>query len=154
MATYSFKSAGRTTETITNTELAKTALAIGIRTPMRSDNTNFIGMHYSLSDSIQDNLRNLILTNHGERLGLYDFGANLKPLTTELSSQDDFDTAAIQRISQAVSKWMPYVDLENFSSRVNREENTNTAIIELTITYNISSLSSTSKSLVVSMYAI
>jgi len=58
----------------------------------------------------RDNLRNLLLTNHGERLGQYDFGANLTELTFELGT-DKFDTEAMLRISKAITKFMPYVQL-------------------------------------------
>lgn len=101
-----------------------------------------------------DNLRNLIMTNWGERLGLYNFGANLRPLTTNLVSQDDFDSAAISSIKSAVQTWMPYIDLQNFTSSINRTQNQNTAVIVLTITYNIPNLNVSNQQLQVTMYAI
>ena len=111
-------------------------------------------MNYSLEDQFADNLRNLLLTNWGERLGLYQYGANLKPITTELVSQDDFDSEAISRIKNAVDRWMPFVDLEDFSSAINREGNKNTAIININITYNIPALNVFRKGLQINLYAI
>ena len=60
---------------------------IGIVTPLSLDDTGsgLLSMHYSLADQIADNLRNLVMTNHGERVGIYDFGADLRPLTLELA---------------------------------------------------------------------
>ena len=111
-------------------------------------------MYYTLADTLHDNLRNLILTNWGERLCLYDFGANLRPLTTELVSADDFDSQAIERISGAVQRWMPFVTLETFESTTDRISNKNTAIIKITIVYNIPALNIFKKALEVSLYAI
>lgn len=111
-------------------------------------------MHSNLEDTVSDNLRNLILTNWGERVGLYKFGANLKELTTDLVSQENFDNEAITRIRNAVQTWMPFVDLDTFTSSINRTENVNTAIIELQITYNIPAINVNGKKLLVRLYAI
>ena len=97
-------------------------------------------MNYTLAEQVRDNLRNLILTNWGERLGFYDFGANLRPLTTEYVSQDGFDSQAIERISGTVNRWMPYVSLEDYASTVESSENNNLSIIKLAITYSIPAL--------------
>ena len=151
----SFKSVGKTREERLVQQLVQSPTPIGIRTPMRFGNQEGIfAMHFSLIDQMHDNLRNLILTNWGERLGLYDFGANLRPLTTELVSQDDFDAQAVDRISGAVQRWMPFITLETFESKIDRQDNKNTAVIRLTVTYSIPSLNVFQKALEVTLYAI
>lgn len=148
MASYNFKSAGKTQEQIALEIIKSTQIPYGIKTPLRLGTTEgILSMNYSLEDQFADNLRNLLLTNWGERLGLFKFGANLKPLTTEFANLDDFDSQAIQRIKDAVEKWMPFVDLQNFSSQVDRIENKNTAVIKLNISYNIPALQITNKGL-------
>ena len=155
MGTFSFKSSGRTKEQRAIEALTVSATPIGIKTPMRlSDTDGLLSMNFVLADQVNDNLRNLILTNWGERLGHYDFGANLRPLTTEFVSQGDFDNKAIERIRQTVGRWMPYIDLEDFSSNVNRVENKNTAVLDITITYNIPTLNVKLKKLQVTLYVI
>lgn len=69
-------------------------------------------MHTELFDQIRDNMRNLIETNWGERLGQYDFGANLRELAAERLAREDYDQEVAFRIKKAVDKWMPYVSLE------------------------------------------
>lgn len=153
MAAYSFKSVGKTREQIAEETPEVSRIPFGIKTPLALGTSEGIfAMNYSLADQFADNLKNLLLTNWGERLGHYDFGANLKPLTSEFVSQDSFDTAAIDRIRNAVQKWMPFIDLEDFSSTVDRIENKNTAIIKITITYNIPALEVTKKSLQIVLY--
>lgn len=148
MASYNFKSAGKTQEQIALEIIKSTKIPYGIKTPLLLGTTEgILLMNYNLEDQFADNLRNLLLTNWGERLGLFKFGANLKPLTTEFANLDDFDSQAIQRIKDAVEKWMPFVDLQNFSSQVDRTENKNTAVIKLNISYNIPALRITNKGL-------
>lgn len=157
MAIYSFKSAGKTSEQKLTETLSTTAFPIGVKTPLefnRGEQDDLFVMNYRLEDQIGDNFRNMIQTNWGERLCLYDFGANLRPLMTELVSQDDFDSAAIERISNATSKWMPYINLGTFSSSIDRDSIKNTAIIKLTITYDIPSINVMNKVLEVTFYAI
>ena len=87
---------------------------IGIRTPIQFDNmgeSSFI-MNHQLRDQAKDNLRNLLLTNYGERLGNAGFGANLRELAFELGTDAGMSLAQ-ERIQKAVSRWMPYIKLES-----------------------------------------
>jgi phage baseplate assembly protein W len=93
---------------------------IGIRTPLRfgREGEGIFSMHTSLISQIEDNFRNMILTNAGERLGLYNFGANLQPLMTEIINRnEDFEAEALERIRRTTSTYMPFIQLESFSSR-------------------------------------
>jgi phage baseplate assembly protein W len=109
---------------------------------------------FSMADQVGDNLRNLLLTNWGERLFQYNFGANLRPLTTEYTNIDDFDSKAFDNIKNAVSTWMPYIDLDGYQSNVNRINNTNTAIIAITITYDVPSLQVKGAQVTITLYVI
>jgi phage baseplate assembly protein W len=155
MALYSFKSVGKTQDQLDVEATTKSETPFGIKTPLELSTTDGIfAMNYSLEDQFADNLRNLLQTNWGERPCLYKFGPNLKPLTSELVSQDDFDNEAIKRIKDAVDTWMPFIDLESFSSVIDRNENKNTAVVKINITYNIPALNVTGKSLQIVIYAI
>jgi phage baseplate assembly protein W len=155
VGSFNFKAAGKTKEQKTAEALEKTAIAIGFKTPLKfSDTDGLFAMHYTLAEQMHDNLRNLLLTNWGERLGRYNYGGNLRALTSEFVSQDDFDSKAVERISSAVSKWMPFISLENFLSEIDRFENKNTAIVKITITYSIPALSVSNKGLQIVLYVI
>ncbi|HIE84355.1 MAG TPA: hypothetical protein EYQ00_11170 [Dehalococcoidia bacterium] len=91
-------------------------------------------MHKDNGAQLADNLRNLIQTNHGERLGLYDFGANLQPLLLDTGS--DFDSKAMARLSQAIGKYMPFIKLDAFSSFAVPEDSSNNST-GIKITYSI-----------------
>lgn len=155
MATYSFKSVGKTQDQAVIETLTSSPIPFGIKTPLQLGTTEgLLSMNYSLDDQFADNLRNLLLTNWGERVGLYQFGANLKPLTTEFVSQDSFDSNAIGRIQAAVGRWMPFVELEDFTSTLDRNENNNTATILVTVTYNIPALNVSSRAVQIVLYVI
>jgi phage baseplate assembly protein W len=156
MAIINFKSVGKTREQKKTNELKKAAIPIGIATPLRPGSDDLFAMHYNLADQVADNLRNLILTNWGERVGLYNFGGNLRPILSDFVSQDDFDAKATERILSAVNKWMPYVVLETFESSIDRVQNNSsngTAVVKMTIVYSVPSLQVTRRALEVTMYA-
>lgn len=154
MGTYSFKSSGKTQAQKVAEALEKTATPIGIKTPLRlGEQDGIFAMNYSLAEQMHDNFRNLLMTNWGERLSLYDFGANLRPLMSEFTTLDNFDAQAIERISGAAARWMPYISLEDFISDVDRTENKNTAVIRITVTYNIQALNVQRRALQIVLYA-
>lgn len=158
MGSINFRSVGKTRDQV-NTETQATTASltpIGLKTPLQfgQNSEGVFAMHFSLADQLHDNLRNLILTNWGERVALYDFGANLRELVTELTNLDDFDNEATKRIAQAIAKWMPYVQPQTFTSSVDNNDNQNTAVVHVRITYDIPLLNITGKVLVVTLYAI
>jgi len=154
--TISFKSVGKTQATKNLETPDATTLPVGLKTPLRLGNSGegLFAMHFDLADQAKDNLRNLLLTNWGERLGVYDFGANLKELTTELTAHENFDNEVMVRIKNAVSRWMPYVILNDFESNINNERNENIATIVIKVTYDIPILSVKNAIVEITLYAI
>jgi phage baseplate assembly protein W len=150
MGSFSFKSVGKTQIERTEQQLSASSLPVGIKTPLELGSIDGIFlMHHNIADQVNDNLQNLIKTNFGERLGLYAFGANLRPLVTEWTTLDDFDARAMQRISAAIQKWMPYVSLENYTSRLDTTEHLGT-IVKVAISYNVPALGVLERSIEVS----
>lgn len=134
-----FKHVGRPPNYQPTSERVPNTRPIGIKTPLELDKaTNSIfKMHTEVRSQIADNLRNLVLTNWGERLGIFDFGANLRPLVAEYTSKTAFEEEAAMRIQAAVGKWMPFIDLVAFDSRADYESNVFVGIIRIFITYSI-----------------
>ena len=120
---------------------------IGIKTPVQLSvgYSGLLDMHYDLGDQIKDNFRNLLLTNHGERLGFYDFGANLKELTFELGNEQ-FDSIAMSRITQAVETYMPFISLDNFEPFVDTEQTSqDLGIVGIRVKYSVPSVKLTNQ---------
>tara|TARA_R110002060_G_scaffold71932_1_gene80593 strand:- start:256 stop:696 length:441 start_codon:yes stop_codon:yes gene_type:complete len=127
-------------ETQAQTDITGRTRYIGIKTPVQfSDGDGLFAMHTDVVKNIKDNFNNLLLTNHGERLGLFDFGANIRPLLFDLGKAD-FDAIAISRINKAISKYMPFIEpltFETFEEGLNEQD---LATVGVRITYNIPSL--------------
>ena len=144
MAIYDFKSVGSKSDDRKYTQVLDTA-PIGIKTPLEfgTERSGLLEMHFTNPGQIKDNLRNLIQTNFGERVGLYTFGANLNELVGELSSKEDFDGEAMLRIKNATTRWMPFVELETFETNFVDPAQTadGLAHIVMTITYSVVRLS-------------
>ncbi len=110
----------------------------GIKTPLElSYDSNLFVTNNTAKKQIQDNLRNLISTNYGERLGIVDFGSNIAPLASEYANKEQFDQEAMARIKTSVKKWMPYVELVGYESKINLEENKYIGVISLFIVYSV-----------------
>lgn len=150
---YSFKSSGKNAITDDTLDLvAKEPPPIGIKTPVEiSPDKGLFTMHTDVGKQISDNLRNLIMTNYGERLGFYDFGANIRPLVFDLGSEDA-DQLAISRIKRAVGKYMPFVSLDGFQVFVDRHDNKEVAKVGIQVTYKIPQLDNYIRSLEVMLY--
>lgn len=153
----SFKDVG-TIQEIGSTflEQNRSLTPIGVRTPLLLDdaNNNIFAMHTDIRAQIADNLRNLIQTNWGERLALTNYGANLKPLTTEYVNKADFDAEAVVRINTAVDRWMPFLDLIDYDSKIETNDNETYGTIKILITYAIPTLSVSKDALEVSLFII
>lgn len=157
MAIQSFKNVGIKEfekQNILNTQ--QSVIPIGIRTPLAlgASGEDLFVMNTTLADSIHDNLRNLLLTNHGERLAQYFLGANLRPLAAEFSAKENFDDEAMVRIKSAVAKWMPFISLEGFDSRPEFIDNKFTGKIVILVIYSVPQLQILEKSLEVIIFVI
>ena len=156
MATINFKSVGTTGKKLIESNLMTSLKPIGIKTPLKlGKKYGIFDMYTNMSDTIHDNLRNLILTNWGERLGLYYFGANLKPLAAEYSVQEQFDSEAVIRIKTAVSTWMPYINLIDYVSDFESFTNLSSiAHMKILITYSVPQLAVEDRQLRINLFVL
>lgn len=153
-SSINFKSVGKSTVLVKDElESTQPTIPIGIVTPLRYGNNSLFEMHTNLFDQIKDNLRNLIMTNHGERLVFYDFGANLNELSTERVSREDYDQEVAARIASAVSKWMSYISLDEMiplddpDEELGRSRTSTISIRRYLLTYSVPSINSPKQSL-------
>ena len=143
---FKFKSTGRDITDVLSeqAEVAENvkAIPVGIVTPLRTsrDGNGIFELSFSMIDQLTDNLRNLVQTNHGERLGRPDYGANLKPLSLEILGQNKFENEAMNRISTSVSKYLPFINLKTMSVRRNRDLETDMPQAIIRLEYSIKKL--------------
>ena len=67
-------------------------------------------------------MKNLILTRKGERIGFYDFGTDIHKTYSAELSENDLTDFIMKEISDAVSKYMPAINLKNLYSNQLKEE--------------------------------
>lgn len=86
----------------------------GLTTPLSLAKTRGTLFNQSTDLAIQviDNFKNMLYTNYGERLGRFDFGANLRSLLAERTSQADWDIQALKMINATTEKYMPYITVD------------------------------------------
>ena len=116
---------------------------VGIKTPMElstGENAGPFKMRMSLGDQIKDNFRNMLATNHGERVMLHDFGANLEELCFELGTETA-DFKAITRIKKTTAKYMPFIQLNTFEPiRKEAEPMVGLAYLGILVVYSVPTL--------------
>jgi phage baseplate assembly protein W len=137
---YDFNSVGQLQSTYQTNQVQTTPnFPIGILTPISFDkiSSSMFLMSGDLAEQVRDNMRNLLNTNHGERLMQTDFGANLKELAYDFTSESVIGEALI-RISKAVSKFMPFVSLDTFEVSTNNEDSL--IVNDILVGYSIPSI--------------
>ena len=160
MATYSFKSSGLQSRRKVLDRIDQITLRpIGIKTPLefsKKSQDSLFAMHYDVPKQIHDNLRNLLLTNPGERLGRHDFGTGLREMTMEMLSSEDFEYSVMMRIKSTVEKYMPFIDLDSFTvediegqPHLTKSSMSN---VTVTVSYNVPRLSIVGRKLQLNLF--
>lgn len=115
---------------------------IGIKTPLSlSQSDDIFEMNYSLFTQIEDNFKNLIQTNAGERLCFPSFGTNIRTILTRTDLENPQELA-MQEIQRVVSRYMPFINLVSFSNYIDEiESKKGNPIIVLKIGYSVPTIS-------------
>jgi phage baseplate assembly protein W len=120
---------------------------IGIKLPIsppKNSKETLFEMTYEISDQVKSNLKNLVLTRKGEYLCLPDFGTNLIDMYNS-SELGDIEDIVMSEIQTAVSIFMPFVSLNNYSSVKIPETFDNPEYFEINIDYTISDIEEKNK---------
>jgi len=142
---FNFKNSGKSYDSVVSEQAYsnknKSPTPIGIKTPLEPgvlNNENLFKMHFNIEDQIEDNFKNLLLTRKGERLNS-DFGTNLKEIFS-FKDEGDIQSTAMEEVRIAVEKYLPVINLLDFTiSEENRGAN-DEIIYLLQIRYNISGI--------------
>jgi|TARA_R110000765_G_scaffold404201_1_gene500390 phage baseplate assembly protein W len=85
---------------------------IGVSLPLGHGNEGFFAKTKTTLDQARHNIRNLLLTIKGERLGNPTFGSNLYRVLFE---PDDGNIASSieEAIREAMGEWLPYINIKS-----------------------------------------
>ena len=155
---YDFSSVGELDESARlreeRNQLNRNQIPIGIKVPLElgEDNDGLLKMFYSMEETASNNFQNMLMTNHGERVGLYDFGANLHELAFELGTERG-DEEAIRRIRRTTKKYMPFVELLTFEPLIINEDNEHIGKVGVRVGYKIGAISNKERLVEVIVYS-
>ncbi len=143
VTTYDFDSVGDRLPTLRSHEQTfNDSIKINLNpaTPLRlsSNKSDLFIMNTDLGAAIADNLKNLLLTNRGERVMEPDFGANLKSILSEFGTAG-FEGEVMTRIKTSVSKYLPYVSLSQMKlEKLPSLKTSGLVTIQVEIMYHVS----------------
>jgi len=83
---------------------------IGLSFPLRRDNNNDFALTKTSLQQSQHNLKNLLLTFPGERVGQPEFGSRLRALCFE-QLDDNLPIRIEEEIKRTVGDWLPYINI-------------------------------------------
>ncbi len=93
---------------------------IGIELPLRSTSQGFFNRSTTTLQQSKSNIKNLLLTKKGERLGNPLFGSDLYKVIFEQEG-DDLEDKVEEAVRSSMSQWLPFIIIEDvqtsFSSR-------------------------------------
>ena len=83
---------------------------VGLSFPLRADNNNDFALTRNSIQQAGHNLRNLLLTHPGERVGNVEFGCRLRELCFE-QIDDELPERIEEEVRRAVTFWLPYISI-------------------------------------------
>lgn len=105
-------------------------IGIGLDLPLAVSNNSFFRLNYTTYDQAKANLKNLILTNKGERVMLPDYGCDIKKMVFEQAPEETI----IENIETAIDNWLPYINIIDISVQ---KDSINEHLIKVNLTYNV-----------------
>ncbi len=98
----------------------KTRRSVNIAYPLRKGAQGGFETNPTTLEAIIDDLRILLLTNHGERVIHHDFGANLRRIV--FNQGPDIKPQISDAINIAIEKWMPFLTVNEIVIKTSEED--------------------------------
>lgn len=159
---FNFKSSGSrlSNKKFKNENLSRQIIPIGIKTPLEpgDDHAELFKMNVDPLEQLADNLRNLVQTNHGERLGRFGLGCNLKSVLFDrnASIESDYEKNVTSIIQEQVRKYIPPIVINsidiNPESKIDNMDKTSLAKIVVKINFAVPILRRLENSIEVILY--
>jgi len=113
----------------------------GIMIPLEKDyqaNSSIFKMSYDIEKMIENNFKLLLLTRKGERLGFADFGINISEIYNSLNVED-VDNIVLNEIIEVTKKYIPYIQIIEFTSETIPADSVNQKTKVINIKYRVNS---------------
>jgi phage baseplate assembly protein W len=114
--------------------------AIGLSLPLQMTSNTF-NQTYDNLIQLKSNVRNLLLTKKGERIGQPNFGTNLHRLLFE-PNDDSLEDKIFQAVDSAIRLWLPQLSINEINIEATDEmKDLNEVSVSITFTANYNSQS-------------
>jgi len=90
----------------------------------------------TIKEQASSNIKNLLLTQIGERAGQPTFGSNLSRIIFEPLEIDVLKESITQTIKESLELWLPYITVQNVGTYQD-ESNPNTIVVQLEFTVDV-----------------
>ena len=101
--------------------------AVGLSLPLKNGDGGFFEQNLTTFDQARSNLKNLLLTKKGERVLQPNFGSGLQDLLFE-PIDEEFEGKLVDTITESVSTWLPYINIEDINVDMNNENKDNNRV--------------------------
>ena len=108
---------------------------IGLELPMTHGPLGFFSRTKTALEQAKSNIKNLLLTNKGERLGNPTFGTNLLSLVFS-QENTDLESRVEEEIRAAMSEILPFINIVSIETNFS-DINKDTAIVNLRFSLNV-----------------
>ncbi len=88
---------------------------IGLSFPLRRDINNDFALTKNSLQQSKHNLKNLLLTHVGERVGQPEFGSRLRELCFE-QQNDELPVKIEEEVKRATGVWLPYINIQEVNT--------------------------------------
>ena len=105
---------------------------IGLSFPLRKDSNNDFRLTKNSLEQSRHNLRNLLLTQVGERVGQPEFGSRLRELCFE-QQNDELPVKLEEEVRRATGVWLPYINIQEVNT-LTEEGDLNKIFVEVKYT--------------------
>ena len=123
---------------------------IGLGLPLNHDKDGFFNRTKTSLEQTKSNIKNLLLTRKGERLGNPNFGSNLFAVLFEQEGSD-VENKAEEAIRSAMSEFLPFVIIDNIEASFSARNN-NIINVSIQFSLNVDTTSSEKISIDVTNY--
>ena len=110
---------------------------VGLSFPLRSDNNNDFALTKNSLQQARHNLRNLLLTQVGERVGQLEIGSNLRALIFEPDDKN-LPIKIEEEVRRATSRWLPYINIQNVQT-LSDDGNKNKVFVQVSFSTTLNS---------------
>jgi hypothetical protein len=108
---------------------------VGVTLPLKTGITGHFQQSQTIKEQAYSNVKNLILTAKGERVGQPEFGCNVNRIIFEPISEST-GVAIEESVRDAMATWLPYVTVQNVLVSFD-EQDTNKILLSIEYTLDV-----------------